>query len=428
MSINNALMILRMAIDPQCLKRLVEVNRIFRGDPNYGLRRLVDSSLAAIRGEKVIRANGHYLVSSFLPPVDSRAFMSMLLAAPEKENIFTQQAHVKRSGPISCYIAITDRCNYNCAHCSVKGRVSGPEMTTSEWKQAVADLQDMGTSIIGFTGGEPLLREDLEEIVDSVDDRSISYVFTNGYGLTRDRALALRDAGLFGIGISLDSADRSINDEIRGFEGASAAALEAMQNASAAGLHVMAQTVVSRNLLKPENEAELLRLFKLVQSRGAREVRLLEPICSGSLFGCGEADDVFYSVDERRAMRRLQEKVNRRFGYPKVTAFAHTESPEKYGCGAGNQHTYLGPDGQLFPCDFLPLSFGNVRERPISELWQEMTRAIGNPKKECFAMTLHSTLQKRTNGSLPVPESESVAICRDCQSVDYPGFFSTLQR
>ena len=286
----------------------------------------------------------------------------------------------------------------------------------------------MGTSIVGFTGGEPLLREDLEEIVSSVDDRSISYVFTNGYGLTRERALSLRKAGLFGIGISLDSADRSVNDEIRGFDGASEAALTAMENADAAGLHVMAQTVVSKNLLKPENEAELLRLFKLVQAHGAREVRLLEPICSGSLFGCGEAEDIFYSVDERQSMRRLQEKVNGRFGYPKVSAFAHTESPEKYGCGAGNQHTYLGPDGQLFPCDFLPLSFGNVQERPISELWQEMTKAIGNPKKECFTMTLHTTLRKRTNGSLPVPKPESAAICRKCQCADYPGFFETLQR
>jgi len=417
-----------MAVDPRCLKHLVEVNRIFRGDPNYRLRRLVDSSLAAIRGEKIIRTNGHYLVSSFLPPVTSRAFVSMLLATPESKNRFTQQARVKRSAPISCYIAITDRCNYNCTHCSVKGRASGPEMTTSEWKQVIADLQDMGTSIIGFTGGEPLLREDLEEIVSSVDDRSVSYVFTSGQGMTRERASSLREAGLFGIGISLDSADHSINDEIRNFDGAYSAALTAMEHARAAGLHVMAQTVVSKKLLTPENEAELLRLFKLVQAHGAREVRLLEPICSGSLFGRGEADDIFYSVEDRQTMRRLQEKVNRRFGYPKISAFAHTESAVKYGCGAGNQHTYLGPDGQLFPCDFLPLSFGNVRERPISKLWQEMTEAIGHPKQECFAMTLHSTLRERTNGSLPVPKLESEAICRECQCVSYPGFFSTLQR
>lgn len=428
MSFWNLIDILKLSSDLRCWRLLRDVRREYGQDPHFTLRRMVRCSLAAINGEKVIKTNGHWLISSFLPPVTSRAFMTMLLATPDCPARFRQQALVKRTAPFSTYIALTNRCNYDCVHCSVKGRMTGPELSTEEWLRVISDLQDMGTGILGFTGGEPLLRDDLERIVSAVDDRSVTYVFTNGHSLTRERARDLRHAGLFGIGISLDSADQEAHDKIRGHEGAAASALAAMENASAAGLHVMAQTVVGRESLRPENETHLLRLFRLAQQHGAREVRLLEPICSGSLLHRSDGHELFYSPEDRRAMISLQERINRRRGWPKISAFAHTESAHRYGCGAGNQHSYIGPDGQLYPCDFLPLSFGNVRDHGVRELWQEMTAAVGIPKEQCFALTLHSLLRERNGDGQVIPKLESEQICRERQSTEYPGFFKALQK
>lgn len=427
MNISNLCNIFRMAVAPACLKLFLEVHRSFRDDPNYNLRRMMKFYLGAMKGEKILRVNGHYLISSFIPPVPSRAYRTMLYATQEGSRRFSQQALLKRTAPISFYLALTGRCNYNCVHCSIKGRTTGLELSTQEWKQVIGDLQNMGTSIIGFTGGEPLLRDDLEELVSCVDDRSICYVFTNGHSLTCERARALKNAGLFGIGISLDSPDPGTNDKIRGHTGASASALTAMENAHAAGLHVMAQTVVAKTMLNKENRPELLKLFKLVKAHGAAEVRLLEPICSGKLLGTSDADDIFYSAEDRESMKQLQEEINHRFGYPKITAFAHMESAERYGCGAGNQHSYISPDGQLFPCDFVPLSFGSVRERSICELWKEMNDAVGIPKSECFAMKLNAVLRERSKTGFPVPREESEAICAAEKSDEYPGFFRALQ-
>ena len=426
MILPNLSTILRMAADPACLRLLAEVNRCYRDDPNYNWRRIITASLGAIAGEKIIRVGNRYLVSSFIPPLPSRAFMSMLLATQEPTKRFSQQARLLRSAPISFYIAITNRCTYNCTHCSAKDRNVGQELSTEEWKRVIADIQDMGTAIIGFTGGEPLLREDLEEIISSVDDRSVTYVFTNGRILSAGRAKALVKAGLFGIGVSLDSTNPDDHDAIRGRKGAFESALAAMENAREAGLHVMSQTVLAKEMLRPERRSELLELFKLAQLHGAREVRLLEPICSGNLLSADNPEDIFYSSGDRADICRLQEEVNRLKNFPKITAFPHTESDERYGCGAGNQHSYLSPDGQLYPCDFVPLSFGSVRERPVNELWREMTDAMGKAKSQCFAMTLSKRLRGRS-GELPLPKQDSEEICRSEQSSDYPGFFRALQ-
>ena len=84
--------------------------------------------------------------------------------------------------------------------------------------------------MITLTGGEPLLRDDLEEIVELFDDRSCLIVGTTGDGLSAERAKRLRSRGVFGIGISLDSTDEQEHDRLRGMKGAFRTALSALQD------------------------------------------------------------------------------------------------------------------------------------------------------------------------------------------------------
>ena len=77
------------------------------------------------------------------------------------------------------------------------------EIDTKGGVRIVDELYEMGAKWFGLSGGEPLLREDLIEIVKSVDDRSTAFMFTSGYGLTEEKAKELKKAGLFGVMISL---------------------------------------------------------------------------------------------------------------------------------------------------------------------------------------------------------------------------------
>jgi len=422
MFVTNLPTILHMVLNLKSLKLLRDIHNAFKNDKNYSFIKLLKGMFNALKKEKVIKFKDKFIVSSFLPPVPSKSFLSMVLATKVKENIYTQQMLAQRSAPISFFLALTNKCNYDCFHCSAKGRDIGKELTTEEWKKIIKDIQDMGTSIIGFTGGEPLLREDIEEIVEFVDDRSITILYTNGKYLSYEKALNLKNRGLFAVGISLDSIFKEEHNKKRGDQNAFEDSLNAIKNSRKAGLYTIVQSVVPKENV---NKEYLFKLFKLAKKMGAHEIRILEPIISGNLFlNKEENKDIFYSKNDREKLIKIQYAANRMMSLPKVTTFAHTESKSQFGCGAGTQHSYITASGDLLPCDFLPLSFGNVREKSIKELWEEMNRIIGIPKIGCFAMEIYSNLY---NKKLPLNKNDSSIICAKHKSNEFPKFYKILQ-
>lgn len=422
MSFSNWMQICRMLLNPKNLKFLLKVYHLYKNDDNFSYANAFKSIRNMIQGENIVKFGEQYLISSFLPPIPSRASISHLTAVKEEGNLYTQQMLSQRSAPISIYLAITKECPFNCIHCSARGREETQELTTREWIKTIKELQDMGTSIIGITGGEPMVRKDLPEIIEAIDERSISYLYTTGVGLSLEKAKFLKGKGLFGVGISLDSYIEAEHNQVRGNAKAYQIALQAIKNASQAGLYTMVQKVVFK---QDVDEGKLMELFKLTKTNGAHEVRLLEPIKSGELFDTDE--EIFYTSENRQKLIDIQLRVNKQRNLPKVTTFAYTESKEKYGCGAGTQHSYISYSGDLYPCDFVPLSFGNVKETRIRDLWGEMNLAIGIPKSECFAMQINQVLIQKSVGKLPLDKEMSLEICQNYQCQEYPQFYKLMQ-
>ncbi|MGL4741923.1 MAG: radical SAM/SPASM domain-containing protein, partial [Sarcina sp.] len=302
----------------------------------------------------------------------------------EEEEFFLNHCNGKRKAPISTYIAITGRCMYKCWHCSAKRFIKvedfyTEELTTKNMKTIISDLQKLGVGIIGFTGGEPLLRKDLEEIIGFVDKRSITYLFTNGFGLSIEKAKSLKNAGLFGVGISIDSIKEDVHDSKRGYEGAYKIAIEAIKNCKKVGLYTMAQIVCTREML---NTGEIYELNKFLKILGIDEVRILEPIPCGSLL---EKNSEILSKEEKKQLINLHIELNINKEYPKVSAFSYVESEDQFGCGAGVQHSYIDNKGNFLPCDFVSEVFGNVLEEDIKLIWERMHKKLDKPKSYCYA-------------------------------------------
>ncbi|WP_232701770.1 TIGR04347 family pseudo-SAM/SPASM protein [Halobacterium wangiae] len=133
---------------------------------------------------------------------------------------------------------LTKQCNLYCSHCyaAADTETAPGELSTAEGKALLDDLADFGVPVVLFSGGEPLVRDDVEELVAYAADRGIRPVLsTNGTLLTEERAASLRDAGLQYAGVSVDGLPER-NDAFRGQEGAFDRAVRGIENSLDAGL------------------------------------------------------------------------------------------------------------------------------------------------------------------------------------------------
>jgi len=364
------------------------------------------------RHEKLTKINGSYVINTFMPPFPSRAFEQLAknTVSVYKHNIF----------PYSAYVALTNRCGFKCWHCSKFYR-QGDELNTKNWINIMRKLQDLGISVIGFTGGEPLRRKDLEDIIRSVDSRSTSILFTSGEGLSSERAKSLKDAGLFYIAISLDHYDKNTHNQLRGSDKAFDIAVEAIHTSVANGFYTAVQIVPRKNLL---NKNDMDKYVEFVNRLGVEEIRVIEPMPTGRLIK--ERENIFFEESDHNFIKKYHIATNKNAKLPKIAAFTYLEDKDLYGCGAGIQHIYIDAYGNLCPCDFTPLSFGNVRDEDFDIAYKQLREQFCRPRNKCFILDNMEKIKPLFNGDLPLGCKESVAICNTCSDGELPEFYKKL--
>ena len=358
--------------------------------------------------EKVVRFGDRFVVNTHFPPFPSRAFDNLaegfrLLGDAGQRRLY------------SVTLAVTNRCPYRCWHCYNAGR-SQVDLSLEAIGRLAAELQDLGAVMVTLTGGEPLLRNDLEEIVGRFDDRSSLILGTTGAGLTSQRARRLRQNGLFALAVSLDSVHPEEHDRLRGRKGAFRTALEALRMAGEAGLYPYVVSVATREFLQPDHFAPFMRF---AGRSGALEVHLLEPSATGKLAG---RDDVLLSNAEKQLILDYQAQVAEDDRLPILSSYAHLEGSEAFGCGAGLTHLYIDGSGEVCPCQLVPLSFGNVAREPLALILERMGRHFRKPRAGCAGRLLRG---RAAEGWCPAAPEVSEEICRKClpASHEIPRFF-----
>jgi MoaA/NifB/PqqE/SkfB family radical SAM enzyme/protein-L-isoaspartate O-methyltransferase len=256
--------------------------------------------------------------------------------------------------------------------------------------------------VVTLTGGEPLLREDLPEILQAFDPRSCLVLGTTGEGLTAERARSLRDSGLFAVGISLDSDQEVEHDRARGRPGAFRSALAALRVARESGLYPYVVSVATREFLQ---RSRFLPFLRFAAEAGALEVHLLEPSATGKLAGRTE---VLLTAAERQQIFDYQDEIARGADLPILSSFAYLESPEAFGCGAGLTHLYIDGSGEVCPCNLVPLSFGNIAREPLRSILGRMGQHFCRPRTGCVGRLLVNRLPRV---GLPTPPETSDFIC-----------------
>ncbi|MBI4864515.1 MAG: radical SAM protein [Candidatus Riflebacteria bacterium] len=356
-----------------------------------------------LAGEKVVSFDDRFVVNTSFPPIPSGAL----------DNMAEQFNKLGQTGERSLYSvtwAVTNRCSYRCWHCYNAGR-SQDDLPLETARRVATELSALSSVMVTLTGGEPLLRADLEEIAGCFDRRTCLILGTTGDGLTRERADRLKRVGVFGVGVSLDSAEPEVHDRLRGRPGAFATALAALRVCAESGLYPYVVAVATRELLEPEVFWPFLRFARRC---GALEVHLLEPSITGRLAG---RSDVALTGCERDRILDYQRQVARDDDLPILSTFTYLESEQAFGCGAGLTHLYIDGAGEVCPCNLVPISFGNVATEPLAAVLERMGRHFERPRTTCVGRTLARHIP---GGPPPTPPPVTEELCSRCLEREHP--------
>jgi len=269
----------------------------------------------------------------------------------------------------------TNQCNLYCDHCYREaGARAQDELSTAEARNLIDEAVKAGFRIMIFSGGEPLLRTDLLELIAYAAAQGIRPVLgSNGTLLTLDLARELKKAGAKAVGISLDSCDPARHDRLRRQKNAWRRAVKGMAACREAGLPFQVHTTVF-----DWNQDELEKLTDLAVNLGAMAHHFFFLVPTGRAASI-EAESLraeAYEATLKRILRKRQQvdielKPTCAPQFMRIAKQAGVPVRYSRGCLAGIAYCIISPRGDVQPCAYLNLPVGNVRETPFSRIWQE---------------------------------------------------------
>ncbi|MCP3922615.1 MAG: 12,18-didecarboxysiroheme deacetylase [Desulfobacterales bacterium] len=293
---------------------------------------------------------------------------------------------------------ITRRCNLKCVHCYAqsKDQEYSNELTTEEGKKLIDDLAQFGVPVILFSGGEPLMRKDLPELAEYAVSKGMRAVIsTNGTLITKEVAKTLKEIGLSYVGISLDGLEE-IHDHFRGKKGAFKAAMEGIKNCQEAGIKVGLRFTMNKI-----NSKDIPGIFDLLEEKDIPRVCFYHLVYAGR--GSKLIEEDLTHEETREAVDLIMKETKRLHDNNKpkevLTVDNHADGPYLYlkmleenpeeaakvlellemneGNNSGRGFGCISWDGQIHADQFWRhYNFGNVKDRPFSEIWTDTTNEL----------------------------------------------------
>lgn len=300
---------------------------------------------------------------------------------------------------------VTQACDLACVHCraSAQPERHPDELSTAEGKALIDQIAAWQVPVFVFTGGDPIKRPDLFELIDYAHSQNVRVSLTPSATplLTRDVVFRLKEAGLARLAVSMDGASAETHDAFRGMSGSFARTLDAVRWANEAGLPVQINTTFSRR-----NIGEIDAIVSLMEKLRITlwSVFFLVPTGRGKLndlLSGEEFEQVFarlhqlsktasfdIKTTEAQHYRRyvLQQRVaEKRAGIaqvaPSVTPDEIGRAPR--GLNDGKGFVFISHTGEVFPSGFLPVSGGNIRKETLASIYREspLFRAMRDTSK-----------------------------------------------
>jgi len=282
---------------------------------------------------------------------------------------------VARRRPFDVCVQLTHRCNMRCGFCHfwTSGTDPSQELTVADYRRISADLARLGSFLVSLEGGEPLMRDDIVDVVEAFARHHLPVIYTNGWYVDAPLAAALFAAGMTQVGVSIDYPDRARHDMSRGLVGAFDRAWSAVETLRRAAPHGGSQVHVMTILMK-DNQQDVESLLRMSERRGVdHHLTLLSPRRTRT------ADDALSLPSPPRSTDLL--RLRKRYGH--LSTFreylelidAFLLGADMPRCVMGQQMFNIGVTGAVTPCnEKLDWIAGNVTEESIASIHRRLSK------------------------------------------------------
>lgn len=359
-----------------------------------------------IKVNKVVKTRGVYKIHIYLPSFPSQAFFIAL------DKFLNQTKNPIELYPTSVLLSMSKVCNYNCPHCYQKLDSAKP-VPLDKLSNIAKELQDLRISFINIEGGEPLLDfERLVTLLKNIDkNKSEIWVNTNGNSLTEEKAKKMKDLGVFGVMVSLHHWQKEKHDEFVGFKGAYKAALSALKLFNQVGLSTAINCTGTKNLI---GSGGFEKIMQIAKDTDCAIVQLIhEKPAGGWLNREGTLEKEYI---EKLYKYHLIYSLDKRYReYPAISSQVYESSKENFGCTAGGiERFYINASGEVQPCEFVNVSFGNLTEEPFSKIYKKMRNIFKVPKTNWICCTenhkIKTIIERSENKKTPLSKEISEEI------------------
>lgn len=311
-----------------------------------------------ITNRKMVKSGGRYFINLNAPGWPSKAFNRCmqhamdLQGSPQKASLFT------------LVLSVTNKCGFKCEHCFEWEKLNRKDLLSAkDITGIIRRFHGFGISQVQFSGGEPFLRlpvilETLGQMPDGID----SWIYTNGYHVTRQAAAQLKAKRLTGVIISLDHHEPELHDQFRGINGSWHKAMESAGHIVDSGLSLAFSLCATNEFITREN---LLAYVTHCRDAGASFIQFMEPEAAGNYSG----KEVWLTGDKRKMLEEAFDRFNfdKSFtGFPVITYPKMVQRRDR--CPFAAYHAvYVDADGNVQACPFCKRKIGKTMDPDLEK-------------------------------------------------------------
>ncbi len=289
---------------------------------------------------------------------------------------------------------LTRKCNLKCSHCYINATTSElkGELNTEESKQLIDQIAEVSRPLLILSGGEPLLRNDVYELIRYGTEKGLRMGLGSNGGLIDSKAARkLKEAGIKTVSISLDSPIPEQHDEFRGVAGSWQKAINAIKALRENDVLVQVNTTLTQ-----QNYNQIDDIMSLSEQIGVENFHLFFLVPTGR--GAKIADispamyeDMIKNTFAKTAKHKLNVRPSCAPQFMRIAKDMGLDMRQWIrGCIAGMYYCRIYPNGDITPCPYLPVKLGNIRENTFKEIWfnSPIFEALRNPnslKGKCGA-------------------------------------------